>query len=149
MGLIRTGIVQRTLPGGGKKLFALGLHYDNIGDDELIEYMQQNTQVGIASAVAAVKAFKAVLNTFLLNGHTIVIPRLGTFSLNCNGKMIPDTRPAKVETEEEKKQMRDFLQKLVSGIYNVRVRFTPTATVRVAAKSAQFQGIIVQDDTNP
>ena len=111
--------------------------------------MAQNSQIGVASAVAAVHAFRKVVTTFLLNGHTIVVPRLGTFSLTCNGKMIPDTRPAKVETDEEKKQMREFLQNIVDGIYNVKVRFTPTPQVSVAAKSAQFQNIIVQDDTNP
>jgi hypothetical protein len=45
--------------------------------------------------------------------------------------------------------MRDFLQELVNGIDNVKVRFTPMPQVSVAAKSAQFQNIIVQDDTNP
>ena len=45
--------------------------------------------------------------------------------------------------------MREFMQKLVDGIYNVMVRYTPTPKVTVAAKSAQFQNIIVQDDTNP
>ena len=149
MGLIKTGIVRRKSFGGGAKLYATGLHYDNIGDEQLVQTMAQNSQIGVASAVAAVHAFRKVVNTFLLNGHTIVVPRLGTFSLTCNGKMIPDTRPAKVETDEEKKQMRDFLQELVNGIDNVKVRFTPTPQVSVAAKSAQFQNIIVQDDTNP
>ena len=149
MGLIKTGIVRRKSFGGGAKLYATGLHYDNIGDEQLIQTMAQNSQIGVASAVAAVHAFRKVVTTFLLNGHTIVVPRLGTFSLSCNGKMIPDTRPAKVETDEEKKQMREFLQNLVNGIENVKVRFTPTPQVSVAAKSAQFQNIIVQDDTNP
>ena len=149
MGLIKTGIVRRKSFGGGAKLYATGLHYDNIGDEQLIQTMAQNSQIGVASAVAAVHAFRKVVTTFLLNGHTIVVPRLGTFSLSCNGKMIPDTRPAKVETDEEKKQMREFLQNLVNGIENVKVRFTPTPQVTVAAKSAQFQNIIVQDDTNP
>ena len=149
MGLIKTGIVSRKGFGGGKKLYAIGLHYDNIGDEQLIQTMVQNSQIGVASAVAAVHAFRKVVTTFLLNGHTIVVPRLGTFSLSCNGKMINDTRPAKVETDAEKKQMRDFLQELVNGISNVKVRFTPTPQVTVAAKSAQFQNILVQDDTNP
>ena len=149
MGLIKTGIVRRKSFGGGTKLYATGLHYDNIGDEQLVQTMAQNSQIGVASAVAAVHAFRKVVTTFLLNGHTIVVPRLGTFSLTCNGKLIPDTRPAKVETDAEKKQMRDFLQALVDGIYNVKVRFTPTPQVSVAAKSAQFQNIIVQDDTNP
>ena len=143
MGLIKTGIVSRKGFGGGTKLYAIGLHYDNIKDEELVQYMTQNLQIGVASAVAAVHAFRKVVTTFLLNGHTIVVPRLGTFSLSCNGKLIPDTRPAKVETDEEKKQMREFLQKLVDGIYNVKVRYTPTPKVTVAAKSAQFQNIIV------
>ena len=149
MGLIKTGIVERKGFGGGKKLCAIGLHYNKIGDEELVKSMAQQSQNGVAPAEAAVHAFRKVLTTFLLNGHTIVVPRLGTFSLSCNGKMINDTRPAKVETDAEKKQMRDFLQELVNGIDNVKVRFTPTPQVSVAAKSAQFQNIIVQDDTNP
>lgn len=57
MGIVRTGIVQRTVPGGGKKLYASRIMYSNIGHDELIGYMQKNANVGRATAVAAVDVF--------------------------------------------------------------------------------------------
>lgn len=148
-GTIRTGIVQRTTIGGGKKLYAIGLHYSNIKDEDLISHMQTNSQISLAAAVAAVKAFKAVLSTFLVNGHTIVVPRFGTFSLTLSSKRIADTRPAKTETEAEKKAMREFLTSLVNGFRGVKVRYTPTAQVSVAAKSAKFQGILVDDTVGP
>ena len=62
MGLIKTGIVSRKGFGGGTKLYAIGLHYDNIKDEELVQYMTQNLQIGVASAVAAVHAFRKVVH---------------------------------------------------------------------------------------
>ena len=66
MAEIKVGIVRRTNPGGGKKLYALGLHYTNISEAELLNYMQQNSQLGKGLAVAAVEAFKAAFTTFLV-----------------------------------------------------------------------------------
>ena len=45
--------------------------------------------------------------------------------------------------------MREFLTNLVNGFRGVKVRYTPTAQVSVAAKSAKFQGILVDDTVGP
>ena len=124
---INVGISKRPIPGGGTKYYPTGLIYSNISDDGLVQYMQQNSQVGETAARAAVKSFKVAFTTFLMNGHTMVIPSLGTFSLSAQCKA----------------------QNLVSSpektIKNIRVRFTPTTKIRRAAKSARFQMIPVED----
>lgn len=148
MGTIRQGIVRRNVPGGGTKLYATGVHYSRIDDNGLILYMLQNSQVGRASAVAAVEAFKAAFTTFLMNGHTMVVPALGTFSLTCNSKtsLITHTPPAEpINTDAKKQQLADFRRDVQNAIQNIRVRFTPQTLMQLAAKSVRFQPIIVED----
>ena len=128
MGLLRTGIVRRTNLKGGKKLYPTVLLYSNITDSELVNYMQQNSQVGHSMAVAAVEAFKAAFTTFLLNGHSMEVPAVGTFSMSANCKAV----------SEEKDAGR--------SIRRLKVRFTPAGKIALAAKSVQFKGIIEPED---
>ena len=124
---VNVGVSKRPIPGGGTKYYPTGLVYSNINDDGLVQYMQQNSQVSETAARSAVKAFKAAFETFLINGHTMVIPSLGTFSLS-----------AQCKAQEE-------VSSVEATIKNIRVRFTPTAQVRRAAKSARFQMLPVED----
>ena len=124
---VNVGVSKRPIPGGGTKYYPTGLVYSNINDDGLVQYMQQNSQVSETAARSAVKAFKAAFETFLINGHTMVIPSLGTFSLSAQCKA------------------QDQVSSVEATIKNIRVRFTPTAQVRRAAKSARFQMLPVED----
>ena len=124
---VNVGVSKRPLPGGGTKYYPTGLVYSNINDDGLVQYMQQNSQVSETAARSAVKAFKAAFETFLINGHTMVIPSLGTFSLSAQCKA------------------QDQVSSVEATIKNIRVRFTPTAQVRRAAKSAKFQMLPLED----
>ena len=129
MGIVRTGIVRRTVPGGGKKLYASRIMYSNIGHDELIGYMQKNANVGRATAVAAVDVFAKVFATWVLHGHAIQVPELGTFSLSAKTKAASSLEDA----------TGDVIRRL-------RVRFTPVKHLKESAKSTRFQGIVVEDD---
>ena len=124
---INVAISPRPIPGGGKKYFATGLIYSNISDDGLVQYMCQNSQISETAARSAVKAFKAAFQTFLLNSHTMVTP-LGTFSLSAQCKA------------------QDCVKSAEDTIRNIRVRFTPNAAIRNAAKSARFHLIPIEDD---
>ncbi len=124
---VNVGVSKRPIPGGGTKYYPTGLVYSNINDDGLVQYMQQNSQVSETAARSAVKAFKAAFETFLINGHTMVIPSLGTFSLSAQCKA------------------QDQVSSVEATIKNIRVRFTPTAQVRRAAKSAKFQMLPLED----
>ena len=125
--MINVGISKRPVPGGGHKYYPTGLVYSNINDDGLVQYMQQNSQVSETAARSAVKAFKAAFTTFLINGHTMVIPSLGTFSLSAQ---------CKAQNEVESVDLT---------VKNIRIRFTPTAVVRRSAKSAKFQIVTPQE----
>ena len=124
---VNVGISRRPVPGGGRKYYPTGLIYSNINDDGLVQYMQQNSQVSETAARSAVKAFKAAFETFLINGHTMVIPSLGTFSLSAQCKAQSDVSDVNLT------------------IKNIRIRFTPTSQVRRAAKSAKFVMLPVED----
>lgn len=125
--MINVGISRRPVPGGGRKYYPTGLAYSNINDDGLVQYMQSNSQVSETAARSAVKAFKAAFETFLINGHTMVIPSLGTFSLSAQCK-------AQLHVED-----------VNTTVKNIRIRFTPTAQVRRSAKSAKFVMLPVED----
>lgn len=147
MAEIKVGIVRRTNFKGGKKLYALGLHYTNISEAELMHYMQQNSQLGKGLAVAAVEAFKAAFTTFLMNGHSMQVPYLGTFSLTCNSDTKKVTlTPSDGNTEQDKENNRKFKRQVRDAIENIRVRFTPIAKIRTSAKSVQFKPTIVDPD---
>ncbi len=149
MGIIRFGASHRPIPGGGKKYYSNGLHLARIDDAGLIDYMLQNSQVGRTSAVAAVEAFKAAFTTFLMNGHTMQVPALGTFSLTCSTdtKKITHRAPDKPwNTDEKKEQVAVWRKECADAITDINVRFTPAARVRLAAKSVSFQGIITDED---
>ena len=125
---INVGISKRPIAGGGSKYFPTGLVYSNISDEGLVQYMCQNSQISETAARSAISSFKYAFLTFLINGHTLVVPAMGTYSLSAQCKAQAD-----VESAEK-------------IIQNIRVRFTPTSVVRRAAKSAKFQMIPLQDD---
>ena len=149
MAMIRFGATQRPIPGGGRKYYSTGLHYSRIDDAGLIDFMLQNSQVGRTSAVAAVEAFKAAFTTFLMNGHTMKVPALGTFSLTCgtDTKKITHRAPDKPwNTDEKKEQVKVWRKECAEAIDEIRVRYTPAARTRLAAKSVSFQGIVTDED---
>ena len=147
--MIKTTIVSRRPFGGSPKFYAHAAKYSNIKEQDLLNYMMQNSQVGAAAVYGAVEAFKAVITTFVLNGHTVSIPNLGTFSvtLQTNSKGITVAPPADATTEAGKAQMKEFKKQLSNAVNGIKVRFTPSAKLRRSAKSAKFQGIVLQDDT--
>ena len=151
MGIIKTGVVRRTNLKGGRKLYATGVSYSNINDEGLISYLQQNGQLSRGLAVAAIEAFRAAFNTFLMNGHSMTIPSLGSFSLTCNSdtKKVTTTPVDNPQTEAEKEQMKEFKKQLTAAIRNIRVSFNPVARVRMSAKSVRFHPVIIEDDTQP
>jgi len=129
MGTLQTTITQRTSPAGEKKLYANIVNYSNIGNDQLVEYMATNSGINKSTAIAAVYALRSILTNYLLNGHTVVVPQLGTFSLGCNSKA-QDTKD---------KVTADTIKRL-------KIRFTPETSINTAAKSIRFKGIVSEDE---
>jgi predicted histone-like DNA-binding protein len=132
MGLLKTTITRRTVPGGGKKLFPNIVSFSNIGNDQMVEYLAVNSGINRPLAIAAVNALRAVFVNYLMNGHTVQIPQLGTFSLSAKCKLVSNAKDAGPDC-----------------IKRLKIRFTPKGTIKSACKSVKFSGITVDDDVNP
>ena len=129
MGLLKTTITSRTSPEGGKKLYPNIVSFSNIGNDQMVEYLAVNSGINRPLAIAAVNALRAIFVNYLMNGHTVQIPQLGTFSLSARTKSVADKDKAGP-----------------SCIKAIRIRFTPAGTTMQAAKSVKFSSL-VDDDT--
>lgn len=124
MGVLKTGITQKTVFKDGKKLFPTVLTFSNIGNEQLVEYLAINSGINKGLAIAAVNALRNVFDNYLLNGHTVQIPQLGTFSLSAKCKLADKEKDAGAKC-----------------IQRVKIRYTPKTTVKAACKSAKFESI--------
>lgn len=131
MGTLKTTITRRAVPGGGRKLYPNIVSFKNIGNDELIERMMQNSGINKVVAIAAAAALRQVFTNYVLNGHTVQIPQLGTFSLSARTKSVAS---------------KDLAGP--SCIRAIKIRFTPVSTTMQAAKSVKFSSLIDDDVLN-
>lgn len=130
MGILKTVITQRTNPlTGDTRLYANIATYSNLGNEQVLNYMCQNSGINRSVALAAIYALQNIVRNYVLNGHTVKIPELGTFSLNARSKAVAS--PDKVTPET---------------IKALHIRFTPTPRVQVAAKSVKFSGVLPDED---
>ena len=131
MGTLKTTITQRAVPGGGRKLYPNIVSFKNIGNDDLIERMMQNSGINKVVAIAAAAALRQVFTNYVLNGHTVQIPQLGTFSLSAKTKSVADKDMAGP-----------------SCIKTIKIRFTPVGTTMQAAKSVRFSSLVDDEILN-
>ena len=68
-------------------------HYSQIGAEDIIEYSSENSGIPKAQMASAFYALSQQIRQFLLNGHTLELPNLGSLYLSVNAKA--------AETEEE------------------------------------------------
>ena len=91
MGKIAMKAVQQqvfNLKKSGKKSMAYVLRptrYSTIDAKQIVEYCAQNSMVPKAYISGAMVALTQCITNFLLNGHHVVFPNLGTFSLTSTG----------------------------------------------------------------
>lgn len=130
MGTLQTAITMRTTPQGVKKLYPNIVSYKKISSNDLIEYMVQNSSVSKATALAAVAALRQVFNNYVLNGHGVQIPQLGTFSLSAKTSAVATLKECGADC-----------------VKSLKIRFTPTVLLKNACKAVKFQGIVKDDDT--
>lgn len=129
MATLQTTITMRKSPLGGTKLYPNIVSYKNIGNDELIEYMVQNSGINKTVAIASAAALRQIFFNYVLNGHTVVIPQLGTFSLNARTKAVSE--------------LKDCGAGCIQGL---KLRFTPVKTTLNACKAVKFRGIMKGDE---
>lgn len=134
MGLIRTTITRRKLLDGTTKLYPNIVHTDRINTEALLGYMVEHSQISRPVALNAVYAFRNLIETFTMNGHTVKIPQIGTFSLSCHTKGVETLKEATPKNCQPR----------------FRFRFTPTRALKAQTRSVGFRSLLddeVQDAT--
>lgn len=69
--------------------------------NDLVDYISENSQLPRSIVPAALAAIQKSIFNFVLNGHSVTIPRIGTFT--CTMKGYPSATPAEVKAEKIKK----------------------------------------------
>ena len=81
MNIVKMAPIKRKSPKTGKVAWYLQKRkYDTISSKELVEAMARNTGIPVAKVAMATDAIVKQLKNFLLNGHSVNIIGLGTFS---------------------------------------------------------------------
>ena len=72
------------------KVYPEVARFSRIDADSFVNYVVQNCQVSHGQVMSILSAVENQLSMFLSNGHTVEVPRLGTFSVTVNGSAEQD-----------------------------------------------------------
>ena len=87
MGVIRYKVVTKKNPiDGSVKCYAQPELYSQISKEDIIEAAQRNTSIPRAYLDMAYDALINEVENFVMNGHSVQIPNLGTISCRINGR---------------------------------------------------------------
>ncbi len=115
MGRIVYCAVKRRSPAtAGVKYYPARVGSERLTTDDVIDYIGENSQVPRAAVPAAVHAILKTITNFVLNGHSVELPRLGIFSAT-----IQEPR-SDAESAEAYRLSKDA---------KVMVRFRPSASL--------------------
>ena len=59
------------------------VRYTTMSSKDILEYCSQNSMVPPAYVAATMHALTQSIRNFLLNGHSVEFPNLGTFRITC------------------------------------------------------------------
>lgn len=87
MGVIRYKVVSKTNPlDGSSKFYAQPELYSQISKEDIVDAAQRNTSIPRAYLDMAYDALINEVENFVMNGHSVQIPNLGTISARIKGK---------------------------------------------------------------
>lgn len=87
MGVIRYKVVAKRNPlDNTTRYYAQPVLYSQISKEDIIEAAQRNTSIPRAYLDMAYDALINEVENFVMNGHSVQIPNLGTISCRINGK---------------------------------------------------------------
>lgn len=107
MNIVKMAPIKRKNPKTGKMAWYLQKRkYDTISSKELVEAMARNTGIPVAKVAMATDAIVKQLKNFLLNGHSVNIIGLGTFSPRIKSR--PSTTKDAVSADNVKALLLKF-----------------------------------------
>lgn len=81
MGRIVYSVTKRRNPATAQvKYYPIRVGSERLSTDDVIDYIGENSQVPRAAVPSAVHAILKTITNFVLNGHSVELPRLGIFS---------------------------------------------------------------------
>ncbi len=70
------------------------VQYSRIESADIVDYCANTCSLPRTFLAASLAAIESALTHFILNGHSVSIPNLGTFSLSCEGKVAEKSEDA-------------------------------------------------------
>lgn len=114
---------------GNEKLIGLADRYSTIDYKSIIAYAAKAAAVPESSIEMAMEAIYDAMNYFVLNGHSVQIPNMGTFSLGISAKT--------AATEAE------FTANFAQNLRRIKIRFLPdTELKQMIASTAILTGTV-------
>lgn len=89
------------------------VHYHRIESEDLLEAAARNSGINEATIYAGMKAVLNEFENFLLNGHSVQVPLLGTFRASVNAKGVDTNEEAGAQT-----------------VYRRRIIYTPSKKLK-------------------
>ena len=105
--------------------------YSRIGSDDLLEAAARNSGINEATIFAGMKGVVNEFENFLMNGHSVQVPLLGTFRISLRGKA--------VATQEEAG---------ANAVYRRGIIYTPTTRLKAKLKSLSLSAIPADIETS-
>lgn len=96
--------------------------YSLIKGEQVIKYAAQNSGMRKAEVVDGYYAILQTFKNYVLNGHSVVLPGIGTFRLSC--------KTSAVETDEDQS---------ADNVKRVRIIFTPSTLLRQELYSTSLE----------
>ena len=137
MGRIVYTVVKRRNPSTAVvKYYPARVGSERLSTDDVIDYIGENSQLPRAAVPSAVSAILKTITNFVLNGHSVELPRLGIFSAT-----IQEPQQTEATTADAYRLTKDA---------KIMVRFRPTSSLTqeltygisyVSVKEAAAEGV--------
>ena len=137
MGRIVYTVVKRRNPAtAGVKYYPARVGSERLSTDDVIDYIGENSQLPRAAVPSAVSAILKTITNFVLNGHSVELPRLGIFSAT-----IQEPQQTEATSADAYRLTKDA---------KIMVRFRPTSSLTqeltygisyVSVKEAAAEGV--------
>lgn len=106
---------------GEEKLIGQAERYSTIAYDAIVAYAAKAAAVPESSITMAMEAIYDAVSYFVLNGHSVQIPNLGTFSIGVRAKSAVDEA--------------SFTANFANNLRGVNINFLPDSTLKTMLKS--------------
>ena len=125
MGVIRYKVVAKRNPiDGSVKYYAQPELYSQISKEDIVEAAQRNTSIPRAYLDMAYDALINEVENFVMNGHSVQIPNLGTISCRIRG----------VGADRRESFITEYIRK-------VGFTFLPDPYIKKLMKKVQFRQV--------